>query len=132
MTASECLHASRRNPISWKVEGSSLTPTAGADFSNIRIGTTVTPAQIGGEEIYAVNARRCLQKVWRVEFKSQTDCDEGAYLLMMAVKKLPSRQAGHPVSFEMAPFNPVRIIHFDETTGAVIDTQEFGRGDDHV
>jgi hypothetical protein len=127
MTAAECLHASPRNPISWKVEGMSLTPTDGADFSNLRIGTTVTPAQIGADEIYAVNARRCLQKVWSVEFKSQTDCDEWAYMLMMVVKELCWRSANSPSVVAMNAVHPVRVVHFDEETGAVIDTQEFSQ-----
>ena len=127
MQTVECFNAHPRNPISWKVEGSSLTPTEGADFSNLRIGTTVTPAHIGADEIYAVNARRCLQKVWRVEFKSQTDCDEGAYILLKASKSIVGRSGMLPLLVDLSAFNPVRVVHFDEETGAVIDTQEFAQ-----
>ena len=129
-----------------------LKSVDGADFKGLRLGTTATPVSYGAGEVYSIVARRPLQRVWKLDYTSQTDLDNDCLKVIEAVGNLAyaasvvddsvpteipitpevMRTLGRclpkadvlPVTYQITNMNFVRLTHFNEETGAETSVEE--------
>jgi hypothetical protein len=113
-----------------------LHSVEGANFRGLRIGTTATPVSYGGNEVHSIVARRALQKVWKLDYTSQTDLDRDCLKVIEAVGKLShwasQMEAGagascpitYNITYQIANMSFVRLVHFNEETGAETSSED--------